>query len=69
MLKTSEYVLWIHSMPRLPYAYLQMPIGWSSLVMLIVYGCMHLWIGYFKVRGVKKDYPRYDYDWTYQYSC
>ena len=59
MLGTSEHMLWIQSMPRVPYAYLQMPICWSWLVMpMIVYVCIHLGIGYFKARGVKN--PR---DW------
>ena len=40
----------------MPYAYLQMPIDWIWLVMpIIVYVCIHLGIGYFKARGVKKD--------------
>ena len=62
MLGTSEHMLWIQSMPRVPYAYLQMPIDWSWLVMpIIVYVSIHLRIGYFKARGVKKDsIPRYD---------
>ena len=56
MLGTSEHMLWIQSMPRVPYAYLQMPIGWSWLVTsIIVYVHIHLGIGYFKARGVKKD--------------
>ena len=39
-------------MPRVPYAYLQMPIGWSPLVMpIIVYVRIHLGIGYFKGQG------------------
>ena len=43
-------------MPRVPYIYLQMPIGWNWLVMpIIVYVHIHLWRGYFKARGVKKD--------------
>ena len=56
MLKTSEHMLWIQSMPRVPYAYLQMPIGWIWLVMpFSVYVHIHLGIGYFKARDVKKD--------------
>ena len=43
-------------MPRVPCVYLWMPIGWSWLVMpIIVYVHIHLGIGYFKARGVKKD--------------
>ena len=43
-------------MPRVPYVYLQMPIDWNWLVMpIIVYVCIHLWRGYFKARGDKKD--------------
>ena len=49
-------MLWIQSIPRVPYAYSQMPIGWSWLVMpIIVYVYIHLGIGYIKARGVKKD--------------
>ena len=43
-------MLWIQSMPRVPYVYMQMPIGWSLSVM-----CIHLEKDYFKVRGIKKD--------------
>ena len=32
------------------YVYLQMPIGWSWLVI-----CIHLGRAYFKVSGIKKD--------------
>ena len=62
MLGTSEHRLWIQSIPRVPYAYLPMPIGWIWLVMPIsVYVHIHLRTGYFKARGFKKDsYPRYD---------
>ena len=43
-------------MPRVPYVYLWMPNGWSWLVLPInVYVLIHLGIGYFKARGVKKD--------------
>ena len=56
MLRTSEYMLWIQSLPRLPYVYLWMPIGWNWLVMpIIVYVHIHLGRAYFKARGVKKD--------------
>ena len=56
MLGTSEHMFWIQSMPRESYAYLWMPIGWSWLVMpIIVYVYIHLGIGYFNARGVKKD--------------
>ena len=56
MLRTSDGMHWIQSMPRVPYAYLWMPIGWHWLVMAInVYVHIHLGIGYFKARGVKKD--------------
>ena len=43
-------------MPRVPYVYLQMPIGWNLLLMpIIVY--VHICLGraYFKARGVEKD--------------
>ena len=57
MLRTSEGMLLIQSMPRVPYVYLQMPIGWNWLVMpIIVYVCIHLGRGFFKARGVKKDF-------------
>ena len=43
-------------MPRVPYAYLQMPIGWSWLVIpIIVYVHIHFGIGYIKASDVKKD--------------
>ena len=36
----------------MPYAYLQMPIGLSWFVMsIIVYVCIHLGIGYFKIKA------------------
>ena len=37
-------------MPRVSYVYLQMPTGWSWLVMHI-----HLGRAYFRARGIKKD--------------
>ena len=56
MLRTSEHMFWIQSMPRVPYVYLWRPIGWSWLVMPItLYVCIHLGRGYFKARGIKKD--------------
>ena len=56
MLGTSEHMLRIQSMSRVPYAYLQMPIVWIWLVMPItVYVCIHLGIAYFKARGVKRN--------------
>ena len=43
-------------MPRVPYIYVQMPTGWSWLVMpIIVYVHIHLGIGYFKARDVKNN--------------
>ena len=49
MLGSSEHMLWIQSMSRVPYAYLQMPIGWIWLVMpIIVYVHIHLGIGYLR---------------------
>ena len=50
MLRTSECMLWIQSMPRIPYVYLQMPIGCNWFVMHI-----HMGRAYFKARGIKKD--------------
>ena len=39
----------------MPYAYLQMPIGWVWLAMpLSVYVHIHFGFGYFKARHVKK---------------
>ena len=40
MLGTSEHMLWIQSMPRVPYAYLQMPIGWLCLLVCM---CTYTW--------------------------
>ena len=50
MLRISECMLWIQSMPRVPCVYLQMPIGWNWLVMHIPLGR-----GYFKATGIMKD--------------
>ena len=49
-------MLWIQSMPRMPYVYLQMSIDWNGLGMPTIM-CVHLPIRrlYFKARGVKKD--------------
>ena len=56
MPKWPKHMLWIQSMPRMPYVCLQMPIGWNGLGMLTIM-CVHIPIGrvYFKPRGVKKD--------------
>ena len=56
MLRRSEHMLWIQSMPRMPYGYLWMPIGWNVLGMSIIV-CVDITFGrvYFKARGVKKD--------------
>ena len=43
-------------MPRVPYVYLWMPIGWIRLGMtIIVYTSKPLGRAYFKTRGVKKS--------------
>ena len=56
MLRASECMLWIQNMPRVPYVYLQMPIGWNWLVMpIIACVCIHLGRAYFKASSVKKD--------------
>ena len=56
MPRRSKHMLWIQSMPRIPYGYLQMPIGWNWLGMPTIVGVL-IPIGrvYFKARGVKKD--------------
>ena len=43
-------MLWIQSMPRMPYVYLWMPIGRNGLGMCLPFGRV-----YFKTMGVKKD--------------
>ena len=56
MLRSSEHMFWIKTMPRIPYGYLWMPIGWNWLGMpTIIY--VHIPLGrvYFKARGVRKD--------------
>ena len=40
MLRWPEYMLWIQSMPRIPYVYLQMAIGWNWLGMPTIM-CVH----------------------------
>ena len=56
MLRTSEHMLWIQCMTRVPYGYLWMPIGWNRLATPIIV-CVHIHLGRvcFKARGVKKD--------------
>ena len=56
MLELSDNMLWIQSMPRVPYVYLWMPTGWIGLGMTIsVYVHMPLGRAYFKSRSVKKN--------------
>ena len=56
MLRSSEHMLCIQSMARMPKGYLWMPIGWNWLGMpTIVCVCMPFGRVYFKARGVKKD--------------
>ena len=56
LLGLSEHMLWIQSMPRVPYVYKQVPTCWIGLGMtIIVYTCITLIRAYFKPRGVKKD--------------
>ena len=49
-------MLWIQSIPRMPFVYLRLPIDCKGLGMSTV-KCVHIPIGrvYFEVRGVKKD--------------
>ena len=56
MLRSFVHMLWIQSMPRMPYGYMQMPIGWNGMGMPTNI-CVHMPTGriYFKARGVKKD--------------
>ena len=48
MLRWPKHMLWIQSMPRMPYVYLQMPIDWNGLGMHLPFGRV-----YFKARDVK----------------
>ena len=49
-------MLWIQSMPRIPYGYMQIPIGWKGMGMPTNV-CVHIPIGrvYLNARGVKKN--------------
>ena len=56
MLRSSEHMLWIQSMPRMPYGHMKMPIGWNGKNMPpIMCVCMPIGWVYFKARGVKKN--------------
>ena len=56
MLRWPKHMPWIQSMPRMPYLYLHMPIGWIGLGMPTIM-CVYIPFDrvYFKPRGVKKD--------------
>ena len=56
MLRWPEHMLWIQTMPSVPYVYLWIPNCWNGLGMPTIM-CEHIPIGrvYFKSRGVKKD--------------